>query len=148
MLVARTLRYSDGAQVMLYPGNPYFEEGTLDDGQRVLFSNNELSSLRYTRRVSDASIYPAKFVVYTSYLLASYLAGPVVKGKAGVQTSQAMLAVAQMRLSDAIVVDANQSHETTKFKPSGLRVRGYASDTSRTIEDGPLRRELPFWAEG
>lgn len=146
-LVARELTYADGALVMLEPGSPYFEDGTLDDGTPVLFTNTDTAALRYTRRVADPSRFPPKFVTALSYLLASYLAGPIIKGKAGAQTAQVMRANWDKLVREAITQDANQRHSGTSFKPASIRARG-ANLGSTTIEDGPYRRELPYWAQG
>lgn len=146
-LVAREFTYSTGQTVVLEPGSPHFEAGTLADGTPVLFTGTDLGALRYTRRVSDPTLYPPKFVTAVSYLLASYLAGPVVKGKAGVQTATAMRARWDQLSGQAMAVDANQKHSNTAFKPGTVRARGSTLGGSTTVEVGAYRHELPFWAQ-
>jgi hypothetical protein len=133
---------------MLEPGNPHFEVGTLDAGTPVLFAGTDLASLRYTRRVSDPSRYPPKFVSAVSYLLASYLAGPVLKGKMGMQAAATHRAMWERLASQAATLDANQKHSGTAFKPAAIRARGSTAGGTTTIEDGAYRRELPDWAQG
>lgn len=144
-LVARALEYPEEAQVVLNPGNPYYEEGTLSNGQAVFYTNAENVVLRYTRSVADPYLYPPLFVGGVTYFLASYLAGPVVKGRSGVQLAQAMRQMALMELSKAATVDANQSHEHTRFRSAALVARG-ASGDPRIVESGQYRHALPFWA--
>lgn len=144
-LVARRLGYTEDGQTVLYPGDPYFEEGTTSTGQPVFYTDVEVGVLRYTRSVNDPTRYPPKFVTAVSYVLAGYLAGAIVKGRSGAQLAQAMRQQGMFLLSDAAVVDANQSHENTRFRPSSLAARGAVGDT-RTLQDGQYRRELPFWS--
>lgn len=146
-LVARELTYPNGEITVWDHNSPLFEEGTLADGTPVLFAATDLAALRYTRRVADASRYPPLFVSAVSYLLASYLAGPVVKGRSGVGMADKMMAMWRAKLGEAETLDANQRHSTTRFTPAAVRARGAMGHTT-TLEDGAYRRELPFWARG
>lgn len=145
-LVARDAMFPDG-QVVTLDSNFYFEEGTLDNGTTVLFAQFDSAALRYTRRVSTSAMYPPKLVSALSYLLASYLAGPVVKGRAGVGMAAAMRTQWDKLAGEAMVVDANQRKDSMKFTPAAIKARGYRSDTV-TIESGQYRHELPYWAQG
>lgn len=144
-LVAREFHYREGAVAVLYPGSPLFEEGTLSDGTRAIYTASDVVNLRYTRRVSDPTRYPAKVVVAMSYLMASYLAGAVVKGRSGAQMAVAMRQLYDKLVSEAKVVDANSQHNTMAFKPAGIIAR-QASEQGVTVEDGLARREVPYWA--
>ena len=143
-LVARELVFSDGNTVTLEPGSPLWELGTLASGAPIIFCNYENVALRYTRKIADPNRYPAKFGTALTYLLASYLAGPVVKGKSGAQASQTARAAWDRLRGEAAVTDANQARTSSAFTPAGVRVRGGTTD--RTVEDGVARRELPYWA--
>lgn len=147
-LVARELVYSNGATVLFDFRSPQFEMGTTDSGARVIFSHGELVTLRYTRRVTDPTRYPPGFTAAAQYLLAAYLAGPVIKGKAGVGTMQAMRTVYMQLKGQAAVTDANQSSLRQHHVPSAMSARGYGSRRDDIIEEGQLRYSLPFWAEG
>lgn len=148
-LVVRELGYSNGAVARLLDGRiegPAFEIAT-QGNSTVLLTALDVVVLRYTRRVVDPTKYSPKATTALHYLLASYLAGPVVKGKAGVQTSQSMRVMYQQMLSKADVVDANQSSGRMGFTPSSIGVRGHAG-SDRIIERGQERYSLPFWARG
>lgn len=145
-LVARDSMFPDG-QVVTLGSNLYFEEGTADDGTPLLYAQFDSVALRYTRRVNNTGLYPAKLVPAISYLLAAYLAGSVVKGRSGVGMADRMRGMWDKLVGEAKAIDANQRKDHTKFTPATLKARGYRSDTV-TIEDGAYRRELPYWAQG
>lgn len=71
---------------MYQPQNFEIEEV---DGQQYLLTNQENAVLRYTARVVDPAQFTPLFVVALSKLLASFLAGPLIKGQEGRQASQA-----------------------------------------------------------
>lgn len=144
-ITAREMVYEEGS-LFLEPGIPDFEGGTIDDGTMTLFTNLTGLSLRYTRRVADPSRYTPGFVTAVSYLLASYLAGPVIKGRTAVQIAAAMRQAWDRLASKASVTDANQSQGARTFKPAGVKARG-ANVGSRVVEQGAYRHSLPFWAE-
>lgn len=144
-IAAREVVYEEGS-LFLEPGIPDFEGGTIDDGSMVLFTQLTDLSIRYTRRVVDPNRYTSGFVTAVSYLLASYLAGPVVKGKTAVQMAAAMRQAWDRLASKASVTDANQSQGRRTFKPAGLKARGYSGGQT-IVEQGAYRHALPFWAE-
>lgn len=145
-LVAREMIFEEGS-IFLEPGVPEFDGGTIDDGTRVFFTNLEDLAMRYTRKVTNPTQYTPGFVTAISYLLASYLAGPVIKGRSAVQTAAAMRAAWERLAGKASLTDANQQHSRRSFKPAGLKARGYGAG-SVTVEQGQYRHELPFWAQG
>lgn len=150
MLVAREFIFDDGSSVWLEDtsfGAPQYELGLLPDTRKALFANYADLSLRYTRKVTDPTQYPIAFATALTYLLASYLAGPVIKGRAGVGTAEAMWKRWEIELGKATVTDANQNYQPNVFTPAGVRARNAALPGS-TVQSGPYRRELPFWAEG
>jgi hypothetical protein len=65
-----------------YAPQPYAIE-TLADGTRVICTNQEDAVLRYTVYVTDTVIFPPLFVMALTWLLASMLAGPIIKGDVG-----------------------------------------------------------------
>lgn len=148
LLVARELVYTGGAVVLFDYNSPRFELGTTDSGQRVIFSHAQLVSLRHTRKVTDPTRYPPQFSAALHYLLAAYLAGPVVKGKAGVGTMQAMRTVYERLKGQAAVTDANQSSIKNHYTPGAMSARGYGTMRDDIIQEGQLRYSLPFWAQG
>lgn len=82
--------------------------GTEADDRRLLYTNQEGAVLRYTRRVEDTTRFPPLFVDALTRLLASYLAGPVVKGTEAIGVAQAQLQAYRAIISQATVSDSNQ----------------------------------------
>jgi hypothetical protein len=146
-LIVREGRYGEDAVFAgLDPVSPQFEMSTNASGTIVLLTHADVMSVRYTRRVTNPTRYPPKLVTAMAYLLASYLAGPIVKGKAGVQMSIAMRQMWDKLSKEAAVTDANQGSARHKFVPGLVRARG-ARGEDTIIERGQYRYSLPFWAE-
>ncbi len=107
------------ARVVLAPGAPEQSEGkpfaveSLPDGTGVLYTNQHGAHLLYTRRVVDSTKFTPLFVEALAVLLASKLAGPVLKGAEGRKEAQAQ---AQMfygvALPRATSSDAAQRRQT------------------------------------
>ena len=95
----------------------------LGDKQDVIYTNVENAIVRYSIKVIDTSKFSAPFVLAISRMLASYLAGPLIKGKRGTDMAlkQYQLFLAEMGV--AKVHDANQSKQTLKYKPMWMRDR-------------------------
>lgn len=146
-ITIRELGYGQDSLFAFLPSGPHFEMGSLASGALVLHSNvDDIGFCRFTRRVSDPTKFSPLFTEALTYLLASHLAGPVVRGKTGAQVSQAMYNAYLGIVRQAIVVDANQSSAPPRYKPSSARARGFGA-MSGTIElAGGARAELPFWA--
>lgn len=64
---------------------------TQADGTSIILTNEINAVLRYNSYTSDAGKFGPLFVTALSYLLASYLAGPVLKGESGRASSKEML---------------------------------------------------------
>lgn len=77
------------------------------DGVGVLYTNVESATLRYIRVVDDTTRFTPGFVTALSRLLASFLAGPIVKGTAGMQVSQNQLKIFMVELANARTQDSN-----------------------------------------
>lgn len=95
-----------------YQPQPYNTE-VLDDGTSVIYTNQENAMLRYTALVTDPTKFSPLFVETLGYLLASKLAGPVIKGEDGRAVAKSMLATAMIYLGKAETSDANQRRTTT-----------------------------------
>jgi hypothetical protein len=91
-------------------GVPFQIEST-DTGQIVILTNLPDAELRYTVKVSDSTKFSAQFVEALSWRLASMLAGPILKGEAGIKMTQSCLQIAVSLGSDAAVKNANSSQE-------------------------------------
>ena len=91
----------------VYEPQPYTAEA-LDDGTEVIYTNQDAAMLRYTSLISDTSKFRPLFVESLSWLLASYLAGPVIKGDAGAAESKRCMQAFLLAYGKATVSDANQ----------------------------------------
>jgi hypothetical protein len=85
-----------------------------EDGYQVLRTDEEDAVLRYQALVLDPSQYPPTFRRALAYELASLLAGPVIKGDAGIQTSTGLKKLAEYEALKARAADGNQR----QVKPS------------------------------
>lgn len=86
-------------------GDAAFEiEGT------ALYTDVETAVLKYTQLITDPNRYSPLFVDALSWRLASYLAGPVLKGETGSKAGVACFNVYRGLISEARVKDANRSN--------------------------------------
>lgn len=89
----------------------------------VLLTHEPNAVLLYTRDVTDTSKFTAGFTSALSYLLASYLAGPIIKGAAGAGTALKLRELASRKANEAMANDANSSVESSQFVPEHIRRR-------------------------
>jgi hypothetical protein len=82
-------------------------------GNGVVYCNVQNATFRYIIRVTDTTKYSTHLVITMSRLLASFLAGPVLKGKVGAQVSSSQLSLYEKDLGQAQELDANQSRTNT-----------------------------------
>ncbi len=90
-----------------YTPQPYVRE-SLPDDTSVIYTNQEDAVMRYTASVTDSTLFTPLFTDTLGVLLASYLAGPIVKGAEGRKLSAAFKQEALGMLAQAAVSDANQ----------------------------------------
>jgi hypothetical protein len=79
-----------------------------DNGDQIILTNEASAVLRYTSEVTDSTKFSATFVLALSYLLASLLAGPIIKGDAGTTKSAAMYKLFQTWMPQSQASDAAQ----------------------------------------
>ena len=96
-----------------YAPQPFTIE-TQADGSSVLFTNSENAVLRYSAFVRDTTQFSPLFVLTLSHYLASYLAGPILKGDVGAAEAKRQLQIAIGYQSQAEVSDANQRKTTVE----------------------------------
>lgn len=94
-----------------------------DDGEPVLLTDAADAVLRYTTRELDPMRFPPLFTDALAALLASHLAGPVIKGDAGKTEAKAQLQHFQLLLSRAKVSDANQQRLLPEHTPGWIAGR-------------------------
>lgn len=105
-------RFSDnGLLGTVYTPQPYTVEIT-SDGQQIILTNQESAVLRYTGLVTDTSQFSPLFVTALGWLLASMLAGPLLKGDAGTAQAKQCLQMFQVFEAQAEASDANQRRIT------------------------------------
>lgn len=113
-------------------------------GLPLVLTQEPNAVIRYGRRITDASRFSPLFVDALSWLLASKLAGPVVKGKAGADQAARCYQIYQQILAKAATKDANQSTTSQAFVPSSIAARG--GHGSGTIELDRFTRTEPWSA--
>lgn len=94
----------------VYTPQPFVCEA-MADGTQAILTNQAGASARYTLRVTDPTRFSPLFVTALSYLLASKLAGPVMKGAEGRKAALDLRTYFdRVALPQARVSDANQRH--------------------------------------
>lgn len=78
------------------------------DGTSVIYTNVQNAVCRYSRNVTDPSKFPPLFTDALTRLLASHLAGPVLKGDTGRAEARAQLAIFQSVYNNAVTSDSAQ----------------------------------------
>lgn len=101
---------------------PYEAESD-SSGAAIILTNQEDASLRFVARVTDTTKFSPLFVDALAWLLASYLAGPVLKGDAGAAMSKACLQSFLLAFSNAKVSDTNQRKVRPEHKAAWIAGR-------------------------
>lgn len=94
------------------------------NGKVTILTDTEDAVLRYICRVTDPLQYPPLFSEAMAALLASKLAGPVVKGDSGVSLARSKMQEFVTLLGQAKAMDSNQRSVDVSFVPSSVRARG------------------------
>jgi hypothetical protein len=117
--------YSQG--VMPVPGAPDyvpqpFSCETQADGSQIILTNVSNAILRYKALVEDTTQFSPLFTMALSYLLASMLAGPIIKGDTGTAAAGQMLQLFGSFKTQAVASDGN--HRKTHVVPAVSWIRG------------------------
>lgn len=99
------------------------DSATFEVENGVLLTNVEDAVLLYLRDVVDTTRYTPTFVSALGYLLASYLAGPMVRGADGAKAAQNYRQLAIAQGGEAAALAARGSHERVDHVPSHLGAR-------------------------
>lgn len=94
-------------------GAPFDLEG------QVLYTDQPDAVLVYTVDVTDSARFTGSFTATLSYLLASYLAGPIIKGNEGARLSDAMRSRA-MSMADVSLASAANASSAEVFVISSI----------------------------
>lgn len=96
------------------------------NGTQVIYTNAPEAWLVYTKTITDTTKFSPLFVLALSRLLASFLAGPIIKGAEGRQVAAGMYQIAlTVEGSRAMTSDANsrQSNAYTHQVPGAISAR-------------------------
>lgn len=96
---------------------PFVIEGDL------IFTNEPSAVLVYVHDITDTTKFSPSFVGALSFLLSSYLAGPIVKGNEGAKLGDAMRQRAFNAAELAAASSANASSAETAIQPTIVAVR-------------------------
>lgn len=86
-------------------------------GEQVIYTNVETATLLYAVLVTDTTKYTVECVAAIARLLASYLAGVLIKGKAGIAVSDAQRKLFEAEFGMAATRDAN-ARQTNPYTTS------------------------------
>jgi hypothetical protein len=103
----QTEPYYSNPAANFYAPQPFETEQDGENNQ-IILTNVCGAVLRYTTVVTDPNKFSGLFVMALSYLLASMLAGPIIKGDAGTAKSAEMLKISEAFFAQAKSSDANQ----------------------------------------
>jgi hypothetical protein len=93
------------------------------EGRKVILTNQDEAILRYTAPNADASSFGPLFVLALSWLLASMLAGPIIKGEAGAAENKRCLAMFARYLGEATASDASGQNVRPAHTPPWIAGR-------------------------
>jgi hypothetical protein len=94
----------------------------LDDGTEIIYTNQEAATIRFVEEVTDTSKFPPLFVIALAWLLASMLAGPILKGDVAREEKKTCLA--EFRLWYAKAENADAQQKKTRPKQSVPWIEG------------------------
>lgn len=95
-----------------------FTVETDDNGNKILLTNQPNAALLYIAQTTDTNKFSPLFVDTLGWYLASYLAGPVLKGDVGRAEAKGCLQIALGLMGKATVSDANQRRKTQASNPT------------------------------
>lgn len=105
-----------------YTPQPFISE-TDDNGELVIYTNQANAVLRYAARVADTTKFPPTCVQGLAMMLASMLAGPVLKGETGIKAAALWGDRADKWLTRAKESDANQQRQPVAQNTSWMANR-------------------------
>lgn len=100
-----------------------YETESLTDGTEVIYANIEEAICRYKFQVTDPAKFPPLFVEALSWLLASHLAGPVLKGDKGRKATIDCYQMFTAQLALAVAADSRQRRVQPTHTPGWISGR-------------------------
>jgi hypothetical protein len=109
------------------------------NGNGIVFTNVENATMRFVKRIEDTARFSPLFVNALSRLLASYVAGPLIKGSEGMAVGKAQYNVFIVELAAAVGSDSNSRHVVQNHTPGSLQARGVTVNEAY-LADGRIIR--------
>lgn len=100
-----------------------FSPETDGDGNNIILTNQAGAVLRYTAQVTDTTKFSPLFTEALGWLLASKLAGPVLKGDVGMSAAQACTKTFLYWLGKAANSDASQRRAIPRHQVGWMNAR-------------------------
>lgn len=91
----------------LYTPQPFVVE-TDANGNDVIYTNQKDAVLRYTKVVTDTTVFSPLAIEAIARRMAAMLAGPLLKGDSGRAEAKAQLGLFQVAMEKAVESDSNQ----------------------------------------
>lgn len=105
------------------PTQQAFTIETMASGSLAILTDQDQASARYIAKITDSTKYSPLFVDYVSWLLASHVAGPLIKGDAGAKMAQFCMAAADSVLTKAKAANSSQRSVRPAHMPAHLAAR-------------------------
>lgn len=120
-----TIADSGGFTYWLLLDKLFTERGSADFDieNGVLYTNEPEAVLLYTVDVVDSTKFSAMFTTALGMLMASYLAGPIIKGLDGAKVAEAWRNAAMAMCARAEASDANSTSQRAEHTPDYMRAR-------------------------
>jgi len=115
----------------------------LVEGEAV-YANEPTATLRYIFRQTTTGRFSTEFVIALSRLLASYLAGPLLKGRVGQQVAEGQMKMYILALGQAKTSDGNQDNTHKAYVPAGIMARNAGIGFEQVA---PTDAELRAWSQ-
>ncbi|MDR0250190.1 MAG: hypothetical protein LBI35_02600 [Burkholderiales bacterium] len=93
------------------------------DGTSLLYTDVENAVAFYVRGEVSTALFSPSFVSALALLLASHLAGSLIKGQSSLGVKKAMYEMYMVAVRNAAAIDANQRSFRPDFAPSGIAAR-------------------------
>lgn len=97
-----------------------FDVESDSNGAVIVLTDTEWATVRYIAHATDTSRFPPLFVDALAWLLASHLAGPMLKGDSGANMAKACYQHFLVALSQARASDANQRKVRPAHSPAWI----------------------------
>jgi len=86
-----------------------------------IYTDEEDAVLLYVRDVGDTTKFSPSFTSALTYMLASYLAGPIIKGNEAIKVGDAMRNIAMQRADMAAAAMANASSTQNSYDIASIK---------------------------